>query len=33
MEFFQTSGQNLLVAEARAGVKHHVARSAVASIA
>lgn len=29
MEFFQTSGQNLLAAEAEAGVKHHVALSVV----
>ena len=29
MEFFQTSGQNLLAAEAKAGVKHHVALSVV----
>ena len=29
MEFFQTSGRNLLAAEAAAGVKHHVALSVV----
>lgn len=29
MEFFQTSGRNLLAAEATAGVKHHVALSVV----
>lgn len=29
MEFFQTSGSNLLAAEASAGVKHHVALSIV----
>lgn len=29
MEFFQASGRNLLAAEARAGVKHHVALSVV----
>lgn len=29
MEFFQTSGRNLLAAEAEAGVKHHVALSVV----
>ncbi len=29
MEFFQTSGRNLLAAEAKAGVKHHVALSVV----
>lgn len=29
MDFFRTSGQNLLAAEARAGVKHHVALSVV----
>jgi uncharacterized protein YbjT (DUF2867 family) len=29
MEFFETSGRNLLAAEARAGVKHHVALSVV----
>ena len=29
MEFFQTSGRNLLAAEAVAGVKHHVALSIV----
>ena len=29
MEFFQTSGRNLLAAEAAAGVKHHVALSIV----
>ncbi|MDM0074761.1 SDR family oxidoreductase [Variovorax sp. J2P1-59] len=28
-EFFQTSGRNLLAAEAKAGVKHHVALSVV----
>lgn len=28
-EFFRTSGQNLLAAEAKAGVKHHVALSVV----
>ena len=31
MEFFQTSGRNLLAAEAAAGVKHHVALSVVGS--
>ncbi|MFC3814590.1 SDR family oxidoreductase [Lysobacter sp. GCM10012299] len=31
MEFFQTSGRNLLAAEAEAGVKHHVALSVVGS--
>jgi uncharacterized protein YbjT (DUF2867 family) len=31
MEFFQTSGRNLLAAEAVAGVKHHVALSVVGS--
>jgi uncharacterized protein YbjT (DUF2867 family) len=31
MEFFQTSGQNLLAAEKMAGVKHHVALSIVGS--
>jgi uncharacterized protein YbjT (DUF2867 family) len=30
MEFFQTSGRNLLAAEAAAGVRHHVALSIVA---
>ena len=29
LEFFQTSGKNLLAAEARAGVRHHVALSVV----
>lgn len=29
MEFFQTSGKNLLAAEAQAGVKHHIALSVV----
>ena len=29
MEFFQTSGRNLLAAEARAGVQHHIALSVV----
>src|SRR6266568_5097439 len=29
LEFFQTSGRNLLVAEAAAGVRHHVALSIV----
>lgn len=29
LEFFQVSGRNLLVAEARAGVRHHVALSVV----
>ena len=29
LEFFQTSGRNLLAAEAKAGVKHHVALSVV----
>jgi uncharacterized protein YbjT (DUF2867 family) len=29
LEFFETSGKNLLAAEARAGVKHHVALSVV----
>jgi hypothetical protein len=29
MDFFQTSGRNLLAAEAVAGVKHHVALSVV----
>src|SRR5688572_1403131 len=29
MEFFETSGRNLLAAEAKAGVKHHVALSVV----
>lgn len=29
LEFFQTSGRNLLAAEARAGVKHHIALSVV----
>jgi len=29
MDFFRTSGQNLLAAEARAGVKHHLALSVV----
>lgn len=29
MDFFQTSGRNLLAAEARAGVQHHVALSIV----
>src|SRR5213593_796846 len=31
MDFFQTSGRNLLAAEAAAGVKHHVALSVVGS--
>jgi uncharacterized protein YbjT (DUF2867 family) len=31
LEFFQTSGRNLLAAEAVAGVKHHVALSVVGS--
>ncbi|HTD04930.1 SDR family oxidoreductase [Undibacterium sp.] len=31
MDFFQTSGRNLLAAEAVAGVKHHVALSVVGS--
>lgn len=31
LEFFQTSGRNLLAAEATAGVKHHVALSVVGS--
>ena len=29
MEFFQTSGRNLLAAESSAGIKHHVALSIV----
>ena len=29
LEFFETSGRNLLAAEAAAGVKHHVALSVV----
>src|SRR5262249_15592430 len=29
MEFFQTSGRNLLAADAIAGVKHHIALSVV----
>ena len=29
LEFFETSGKNLLAAEAKAGVKHHVALSVV----
>ena len=29
LEFFQTSGRNLLAAEAAAGVKHHIALSVV----
>ncbi|TSE14147.1 SDR family oxidoreductase [Mesorhizobium intechi] len=29
LEFFQTSGRNLLAAEAKAGVKHHIALSIV----
>src|SRR5215469_15126814 len=29
MKFFQTSGRNLLAAEAKAGVRHHVALSIV----
>src|SRR5690349_13127305 len=29
MEFFETSGRNLLAAEAAAGVKHHIALSVV----
>src|ERR1700675_4552606 len=29
LEFFETSGRNLLVAEAAAGVRHHVALSIV----
>jgi uncharacterized protein YbjT (DUF2867 family) len=31
LEFFETSGRNLLVAEAAAGVRHHVALSIVAT--
>src|SRR4029450_10259026 len=31
LEFFQTSGRNLLAAEAAAGVRHHVALSIVGS--
>lgn len=31
LEFFQTSGRNLLAAEAAAGVRHHVALSVVGS--
>src|SRR5467141_4051462 len=31
LEFFQTSGRNLLAAEAAAGVRHHVALSIVAT--
>src|SRR5258705_7185363 len=31
LEFFETSGRNLLAAEAKAGVKHHVALSVVGS--
>ena len=31
LEFFETSGRNLLAAEAAAGVKHHVALSVVGS--
>src|SRR6202047_3592850 len=31
MKFFQTSGRNLLAAEARAGVRHHGALSIVGS--
>jgi uncharacterized protein YbjT (DUF2867 family) len=30
LEFFETSGRNLLPAEAAAGVRHHVALSIVA---
>jgi uncharacterized protein YbjT (DUF2867 family) len=30
LEFFETSGRNLLAAEAAAGVRHHVALSIVA---
>ena len=29
LEFFETSGRNLLAAEAAAGVRHHVALSVV----
>src|SRR5690606_37293123 len=29
MEFFKTSGRNLLAAETKAGVKHHIALSVV----
>src|SRR5215468_224106 len=29
LEFFETSGRNLLAAEAKAGVRHHVALSVV----
>jgi uncharacterized protein YbjT (DUF2867 family) len=31
LEFFETSGRNLLAAEAKAGVKHHIALSIVGS--
>ena len=31
MDFFQTAGRNLMAAEAKAGVKHHVALSVVGS--
>lgn len=31
MEFFQTAGRNLMAAEAKAGVKHHIALSVVGS--
>jgi uncharacterized protein YbjT (DUF2867 family) len=31
LEFFQTSGRNLLAAETAAGVRHHVALSVVAT--
>src|SRR5690349_13909766 len=31
LEFFQTAGRNLMAAEAKAGVKHHVALSVVGS--
>jgi uncharacterized protein YbjT (DUF2867 family) len=31
LEFFETSGRNLLPAEAAAGVRHHVALSIVAT--
>ena len=33
LEFFETSGRNLLAAEAAAGVRHHVALSIVAEVA
>lgn len=29
LEFFETSGRNLLAAEAKAGIKHHIALSIV----